>query len=44
MVRIFIGSAWLGGSLAAFAGLNVQHWQFWVILVPTLIILTWRND
>jgi hypothetical protein len=32
-------SIWLGFALAAFAHIFIDSWQFWAILVPTVILV-----
>ena len=36
-------AAWLGGSLSL-AGMSATTWQFWVVLLPTCLLVTVFND
>jgi len=33
-----LGAFWLGASLAYFTGKSFLTWEFWVIVIPTLIL------
>lgn len=37
-------ASFLGGALAAFAGLDVFNWKTWVILVVTAILVEMKVD
>jgi ABC-type uncharacterized transport system permease subunit len=37
-----IGAFYLGGILGMYT--NLLHWQWWIIIVPTLILFSIEND
>ena len=34
----YIGAAYLGGSVYAFANISLLNWEWWAIVIPTLLI------
>lgn len=35
---------WLGFSLAAFTDMNINQWEYWVTIVPLMILIIWKTD
>ena len=35
-----IGGFWLGFSISVFLGVDLGNWQFWVIIIPTIVLFS----
>ncbi len=39
-----VASAWLGITLGTLTGFHMSSWEWWVIVVPTIIVFAAKKD